>query len=51
MCSIGRAGHQSLNQIGGLVRCLSAPLGQKAAVLMWRVRDCLSLSASLFMCS
>lgn len=36
MCSIGHGGHQSSNQIGRLVRCLSAPLGQKAAMLIWR---------------
>lgn len=53
MCSIYRGGHQSLNQIGRLVGRVSAPLGHRAAVLIWRVegRVIVFLSVSLFMCS
>lgn len=51
MCSIGRGGHQSLNQIGRLVRCLSAPLGQNAAMLIRRVeRFCDCLSLCMYLC-
>lgn len=53
MCSIYRGGHQSLNQIGRLVGRVSAPLGHREAVLIWRVegRVIVFLSVSLFMCS
>lgn len=58
MCSIGRGPHQSSNQNGWLVRCLSTPLGQKAVMLTWRVQSCVELCnclplfyASVFGCS
>lgn len=53
MCSIGRGGHQSLNQIGRLVRCLSAPLGQKGSHVntkSGRVCDCVSLCTHVCLC-